>query len=67
MRLVSGDNLETAIATAVKAGIITEEEAKSPNACMTGEEFRTKVGGVVKDKEGKFILEKAIGFSQIAK
>ena len=61
--MVSGDNLETAIAVAVKAGIITEEESKNQNACMTGEEFRNKVGGVVKDKEGKFILEKASPFN----
>jgi magnesium-transporting ATPase (P-type) len=67
VRLVSGDNLETAIATAVKAGIITDEEAKSQNACMTGEEFRTKVGGVVKDKEGNFLLEKNSNFNSIAK
>jgi Ca2+-transporting ATPase len=49
IRLVSGDNLDTAVACAIKAGILTEEEAKQNNACMTGEEFRRIVGGLVKD------------------
>ena len=46
--MVSGDNLETATAVAIKAGIITEEESKTRNVCMVGEEFRRLVGGMRK-------------------
>jgi magnesium-transporting ATPase (P-type) len=46
--MVSGDNLETATAVAIKAGIITLEESKKRNTCMTGEEFRKNVGGMRK-------------------
>jgi magnesium-transporting ATPase (P-type) len=49
IRLVSGDNLQTAIAAAIQAGIITEEESKHDNACMTGDDFRRQVGGLVQD------------------
>ena len=38
--MISGDNIHTAIATAVKAGILSEEELKIDKVCMTGEEFR---------------------------
>lgn len=43
-RMISGDNLETAIATAKKAGILQEGEEKVPYRCMTGEEFRNQLG-----------------------
>ena len=46
--MVSGDNLETATAVAIKAGIITEEESKQRYTCMVGEEFRKLVGGMRK-------------------
>ena len=48
VRMVSGDNLETATAVAIKAGIITEEESKQRYTCMAGEEFRKLVGGMRK-------------------
>lgn len=56
VRMVSGDNLETARAVAIKAGIITEEEAKTKYVCMPGEEFRRLVGDLRKerDAEGNF-------------
>ena len=44
--MVSGDNLETAIAVAIKAGIISEEDCKQRYSCMTGEDFRKLVGGI---------------------
>lgn len=52
-RMISGDNLETAIAAAKKAGILQEGEEKVPFRCMTGEEFRNHLGGVfkVQDKQ----------------
>lgn len=46
VRMVSGDHLETAKQVAIKAGIITEQEAKEKYVCMTGEEFRNIVGPV---------------------
>lgn len=54
IRMVSGDNLETATAVAIKAGILTEEEAKQKYCVMQAEEFRKLVGGLRKelDKDG---------------
>ena len=46
--MISGDNLETAIQMAKKAGILFEGDEKVPNACMTGAEFRSRIGEVVK-------------------
>ena len=53
--MISGDNLETAIQMAKKAGILQEGDDKVANACMTGEEFRSRIGEVVKhvSKDGK--------------
>lgn len=48
VRMVSGDNLETATAVAIKAGIITEEESKLRYTCMAADEFRKLVGGMRK-------------------
>jgi Ca2+ transporting ATPase len=53
VRMVSGDNIDTATAVAIKAGIITEEESKHHNTCMTGEEFRRLVGEVRKEIDGE--------------
>jgi magnesium-transporting ATPase (P-type) len=52
--MVSGDNIETATAVAIKAGIISEKEATEKYTCMTGEEFRSIVGNMRKelDNEG---------------
>jgi P-type Ca2+ transporter type 2C len=38
-RIISGDNLETAINTAKKAGILRDGEESLPMTCMIGEEF----------------------------
>lgn len=65
--MVSGDNLETAVWYAIKAGILTEEEARNHNACMTGEEFRKAVGGLVKDQFGNLILERKEDFKSVVK
>lgn len=53
--MVSGDNLETAKQVAIRAGIISDTEAReNKNVCMTGEEFRNRVGVMRKevDSEG---------------
>lgn len=46
IRMISGDNLHTAKATAIEAGILRPEEAEQRYVCMTGNEFRNLVGGV---------------------
>jgi len=46
VRIVSGDSMGTAKRTAINAGLITETEASIEGYCMTGEEFRKKVGGI---------------------
>lgn len=65
--MISGDNLETAIAYAIKAGIVTEEESKATNKCLSGEEFRRLAGGLVKDKDGNMILERKDDFRNVIK
>lgn len=49
VRMVTGDNLVTAKAISVEAGILTQEEADSniEYQCMTGEDFRNAIGGSV--------------------
>lgn len=44
VRMISGDHLETCIFVAKEAGIINEKEAESPQAVMTGKQFRDKIG-----------------------
>lgn len=46
--MVSGDNLDTATAVAIKAGIITLDESKLKYTVMAAEEFRRLVGGMRK-------------------
>jgi magnesium-transporting ATPase (P-type) len=51
--MVSGDNIETATAVAIKAGILSEEDAKQKYAVMAAEEFRKIVGGMRKEIDGE--------------
>ena len=54
IRMVTGDNLDTAKAIALEAGILTQEETNAtdyPYACMVGQDFRKKVGGLVDKTE----------------
>lgn len=57
--MVSGDNLETATAVAIRAGIISEEDSKHKYACMSAEEFRKIVGGMrqVNTGDGNYKME----------
>ncbi len=70
VRMVSGDNLETATAVAIQAGILTEEESKQKYACMTAEEFRRLVGEVKRERDGegtyKLSIQNKAEFKQIA-
>jgi len=48
--MVTGDNIDTAIAISREAGIITDEDLKHNEdglLCMTGKNFREMVGGIV--------------------
>ena len=47
-RIISGDNIYTAIAAAKKAGILKEGEEDIPMKCMLGEDFNRQIGGVRK-------------------
>lgn len=55
VRMVTGDNLDTAIAISKEAHIITDEDLADPetadNVCMTGEKFREAIAGEVKINE----------------
>jgi len=61
VRMCTGDNIDTATAISMEAGIITRADMLNNEAgylCMTGEQFRTAVGGLVeiadpKDKDKK--------------
>ena len=46
--MVTGDNIDTAIAISKEAGIIDENvDRESGYTCMTGKQFREAVGGLV--------------------
>jgi P-type Ca2+ transporter type 2B len=51
IRMVTGDNLDTAKAIALEAGILSPEEANMEYACMEGKQFRELCGGLVKNEE----------------
>lgn len=51
--MCTGDNLDTAKAISINAGIITEDQLKEPYACMTGQEFADQVGPIVKIEDPK--------------
>jgi magnesium-transporting ATPase (P-type) len=58
--MVTGDNLDTAKAIALNAGILKQEEADEQYTCMEGKEFREICGGLKKisdDGEGGKLKE----------
>jgi magnesium-transporting ATPase (P-type) len=62
IRMVTGDNIDTAKAIAVNAGILTEEQAyqnKEPYAYMIGQDFRKLCGQIKKETgpNGELIKE----------
>ena len=69
-RMISGDNIHTAIACALKAGIIQEGDEQVPMRCMLGEDFYEQIGGVklVRDSEGneKWVVGDKKKFKQVA-
>lgn len=46
VRMCTGDNIETARAISLEAGIIAHEDLNKPYVCMTGKDFREEVGGL---------------------
>jgi len=47
--MCTGDNIDTAKAISRNAGIVNDEEiANNEYSCMTGKDFREKVGGLKK-------------------
>jgi len=73
IRMVTGDNIDTAKAISLDAGIIKADEVNKEYVCMTGAEFRELVGGLkkIEDPSGNGRLKEEIGnkqmFKQIAK
>ena len=49
VRMVTGDNIDTARAISLQAGIITPDELGKKYLCMTGKDFRTQVGELRKE------------------
>jgi Ca2+ transporting ATPase len=73
VRMVTGDNIDTARAIAIEAGILTAEEADDEYVCMEGKAFREACGGLKKleDHNNSTLLKEEIGnkavFRQVAK
>jgi P-type Ca2+ transporter type 2B len=60
IRMVTGDNLDTARAIALNAGILKESDLGNEYACMEGKTFREVCGGLKKlsdDKDGGKLKE----------
>ena len=53
VRMVTGDNLVTAMAIAEKCGIITKQEIGDDQVCIEGPEFYEKMGGLICKTCGK--------------
>eukprot|EP00357_Protocruzia_adherens_P000643 CAMPEP_0115020002 /NCGR_PEP_ID=MMETSP0216-20121206/29824_1 /TAXON_ID=223996 /ORGANISM="Protocruzia adherens, Strain Boccale" /LENGTH=1039 /DNA_ID=CAMNT_0002391669 /DNA_START=186 /DNA_END=3305 /DNA_ORIENTATION=+ len=72
VRMVTGDNIETAMAISKNAGILARDWSRETSldkyACLEGKKFRELTGGLVpKDKEGKHMTIKNMEiFKQIA-
>lgn len=69
IRMVTGDNIDTARAISINAGLISEAEAYDKYVCMTGKEFREACGGLKKleDDNGDGKLKESIGNMKIFK
>lgn len=63
IRMVTGDNLDTAKAIAVEAGIVSASEVDDKYVCMEGKEFRELCGGLKKleDPSNRNLLKEEIG------
>lgn len=63
VRMVTGDNLDTAKAIAIEAGIVSAEDAEKEYVCMEGKDFRELCGGLKKldDPNGDGKLREEVG------
>lgn len=61
--MVTGDNIDTATAISIEAGIITKEQAKEKFVCMEGKQFREICGGLKKlhDPKDPNLVKETIG------
>ena len=67
VRMVTGDNIDTARAISLQAGIITPDELGKRYLCMTGKNFRETVGITIGDKGEKIMHPKHLDkFTTIA-
>lgn len=68
--MCTGDNIETATAISLEAGIVKAEDVQKKYTCMTGKEFRDAVGGLVstqtEDGFTKDKIKNTHAFKQIA-
>jgi magnesium-transporting ATPase (P-type) len=70
--MVTGDNLDTAKAIAIEAGILRKRDLDNRYACMEGKQFREAIGGLRKlenDPDNGFIKEEVVdmvAFKEIA-
>lgn len=60
MRMVTGDNLDTAKAIAIEAGILKKDQIGKKYACMDGKTFREACGGLRKIETQSGLLREEI-------
>ena len=67
IRMVTGDNIDTARAIALEAGILTEAQKDRKYAVMDGKSFREACGGLRKIDTGSDLLREEIVNKEIFK
>lgn len=60
VRMVTGDNIDTAKAIAIEAGILTKDQIGKKYACMDGKTFREACGGLRKIETQSGLLREEI-------
>jgi len=65
--MVTGDNLDTAKAIGVEAGIVSREDVDQKYVCMEGKQFRELVGGLkrLEDPSDRGLLKEEIGNKKV--
>ena len=61
--MVTGDNIDTAKAIAIEAGLVKAEDAEKEFVCMEGKQFREICGGLkrLEDPSERNLLREEIG------
>ena len=65
--MVTGDNLDTAKAIALEAGILKPQDMDVEYACMDGKTFREACGGLRKIETGSDLLREEIVNKEVFK